>query len=219
MSDAVVTSRIWPGLSYQGYRFKLAESPDEIEQIQRLVYRTFVLEIKQHPDPGGGRLIDKFHHKNRYLVAVRDGQVWGMVAVHDQPPFSVAEAIPTPGVLEQLSPSLLEVRLLAVEPARRHRRLFGGLLWAVYDYARQLGYEHLAISGLQERQGMYQRMGFRPLGDPVPRGQAYFVPMLLRLSDLGTRAQRTRDGLARTLERETDRPLARPGPGTLKAPS
>jgi N-acyl-L-homoserine lactone synthetase len=197
-----LTPRNWSGLSFRGYHFKLAESLEEIEQIHRLVYRTFVAEIKQHPDPGDGRLIDKFHHKNRYLVALRDGQVCGMVAVHDQPPFSVAEAIPTPGVLERLGPRLLEVRLLAVEPARRHRRLFGGLLWAVYDYAEQLGYEYLAISGLRERQGMYQRMGFRPLGEPVPRGQAHFVPMLLRLSDLGERGQLTRDRLARTVQQE-----------------
>ena len=37
------------------YRFKLAETPEEIEAIQQLCYRTFVVEIKQHPDPGSGR--------------------------------------------------------------------------------------------------------------------------------------------------------------------
>ena len=202
MCESPSTPRNWSGLTFRGYQFKLAESSNEIEQIHRLIYRTFVVEIKQHADPGGGLLIDKFHHKNRYLVAVRDGQVCGMVAVHDQPPFSVADAIPTPGVLEGLGPGLLEVRLLAVEPDQRHRWLFGGLLWAVYDYALQLGYQYLAISGLRERQAMYERMGFRPLGEPVPRGQAYFVPMLLRLSDLGERAQRTRDGLARSMQQE-----------------
>lgn len=165
-----------------------------------LVYRTFVVEIKQHADPGDSRLIDKFHHKNRYLVALRDGRVCGMVAIHDQPPFSVADALPTRGLLERLCPYLLEVRLLAVEPDQRQRRLFGGLLWAVYDYAQQLGCQYLAISGLRERREMYERMGFRPLGDPVQRGQAHYVPMLLRLSDLDEHAQRTRDRLARAVQ-------------------
>jgi N-acyl-L-homoserine lactone synthetase len=209
MSDAVTiestpTPQEWPGLKFRGYDFKLADASGEIDQIHRLVYRTFVMEIKQHPDPGDGRLVDKFHHKNRYLVAVRQRQVCGMVAVHDQPPFSVADAIPVSGVLEELVPRLLEVRLLAVEPGLRHRWLFGGLLWGVYDYAQHLGYRYLAISGLRERQGMYERMGFRPLGGPVPRGQAYFVPMLLDLSGLGQRAQRTRDGLARSLQQEEE---------------
>lgn len=202
MCESASLTRHWPGLKFRGYQFKLADRPEEIDQVHRLVFRTFVLEIKQHPDPGGGRLVDKFHHKNRYLVAEREGQICGMVAVHDQPPFSVADALPTPCVLEELVPRLLEVRLLTVEPGRRHRWLFGGLLWAVYEYAAQLGYQYLAISGLRERQAMYERMGFRPLGGPVPRGEAYFVPMLLRLSELGARAQRTRDGLARAMQRE-----------------
>jgi GNAT superfamily N-acetyltransferase len=203
MCEFASTPGNWPGLEFRGYHFKLADRPDEIDQIHRLVYRTFVLEIKQHPDAGGGRLVDKFHHKNRYLIAEREGQVCAMVAVHDRPPFSVADAIPTSGVLEGLVPRLLEVRLLAVEPGQRHRWLFGGLLWAVYGYAEQLGYQYLTISGLRERQGMYERMGFRLLGDPVPRGKAYFVPMLLRLSDLGERAQRTRDRLVRIIQAES----------------
>jgi|GEM_PF-1150227 len=192
----------WSGWTFRGYQFKLAEEPDEIDQIHRLVYRTFVVEIKQHADPGDERLVDKFHHKNRYLVAVRRGQVCGMVAVHDQAPFSVSDAIPTPGFLKGLGPGVLEVRLLTVEPSHRHRWLFGGLLWAAYDYALQQGHQYLAISGLRERQAMYERMGFQPLGEPVQRGHAYFVPMLLRLSELGDRAQQTRDGLARTMRRE-----------------
>lgn len=109
MGESAATPRLWSGMSFQGYQFKLADSADEIEQIQRLVYRTFVVEIKQHPDPGEDRLIDKFHHKNRHLVAIRDGRLCGMVAVHDQPPFSVADAIPAPGLLERLCPDLLEV--------------------------------------------------------------------------------------------------------------
>jgi len=47
-------------------------------------------------------------------------------------------------------------------------------------------------------------MGFRPLGDPVPRGQAYYVPMLVQLSDLGERGRQTRDALARTVQQEAD---------------
>jgi hypothetical protein len=118
MRECPATPPNWPGWAFRGYQFKLAESPDEIEQIHRLIYRTFVVEIKQHADSGDERLVDKFHHKNRYLVAVRRGQVCGMVAVHNQPPFSVSDAIPTHGFLERLGPGVLEVRLLTVEKRR-----------------------------------------------------------------------------------------------------
>ena len=68
------------------YHFKRAETADEIEQIHRLNYRTFVEEIPQHTAQEPGRLVDKFHAKNTYFVAVSEGSVVGMVCFHDQPP-------------------------------------------------------------------------------------------------------------------------------------
>ena len=76
-----------------GYVFKRAETNEEFEQIHRLNYRTFVAEIPQHRDPGTGRLVDKFHDKNGYFVALDCGRVIGMISVHDQPPFSVADRL------------------------------------------------------------------------------------------------------------------------------
>ncbi len=181
------------------YRFKLADRPEEIDQIHRLLHRTFVLEIGQHPDSGTDRHVDKFHHKNTYLVALRDAEVKGMLAVHGQPPFSAAEAIACRETLERLCPKLLEVRLLAVEREERGRQILAGFMWAVHHYAVGGGYQYLAISGLLERQRMYVRMGFRPLGGPVRRGEAYFVPMLLDLTDLPEQARRVLKGLRQRL--------------------
>src|SRR5438552_4152975 len=62
------------------YTFKRAETAAEVEQVHALNYRTFVQEIPQHPDPGDGRLVDKFHPKNGYFVALRTGRVVGMIS-------------------------------------------------------------------------------------------------------------------------------------------
>jgi GNAT superfamily N-acetyltransferase len=186
-------------LTWGDYHLKLADRPEEIEQIQRLLYRTFVLEIGQHPDAGTGRHVDKFHGKNTYLVAERDGQIKGMLAVHDRPPFSVADALVCKEVLERLCPRLLEVRLLAVERDERGRQIFGGLMGALHRYVVGRGYQYLAISGLRERQSMYLRMGFRPLGPAVRRGRACFVPMLLDMADLPQRVRRDLDALRRRM--------------------
>jgi hypothetical protein len=66
------------------------------------------------------------------------------------------------------------------------------------------GYQYLAISGLLERQKMYVRMGFCPLGDAVRRGGAYFIPMLLDLSNLSDQAQRDLRRLRRRLGNSND---------------
>lgn len=172
------------------YVFKIANEPDEFEQIYELNYRTFVLELHQH-DAEGNRLVDKFDEKNIYFVAKRGHKVVGMVCVHDRPPFSVESRLPDPRILYRPGLKPLEARLLAVDPEERRGGLvFSGLVWAVYVYARREGYTNLFISGLAERQRLYERLGFRPLGPAVPEGDVSFVPMMINLLDLPERILR-----------------------------
>ena len=160
------------------YLFKRAESKQEFEQVHRLNHRTFVDEIPQHQPTGTGALVDKFHHKNVYLIVLRDEAVVGMVSAHDQPPFSVAERLPDPKVLCQDGARPLEVRLLAIEPRERNNTLFFGLIWTLYAYAQKHGFTHLFISGVERRLKLYERLGFVPLGPAVGCGAAAFVPMV-----------------------------------------
>ena len=134
-----------------GYVFKRAETSAELEQVHRLNYRTFVAEIPQHHDPGDGRLVDKFHDKNTYFIALRDEQVVGMISVHDQPPFSVAERLSDPSLLTRPGNRPIEVRLLAIAPEQRKSTVLIGLVYQLYEYARANGYTHVYISGLEDR--------------------------------------------------------------------
>ncbi len=161
--------------------FKQADSDWEFEQIHRLNYQVFAEEIGQHVTDGTGTLVDRFHLKNVYFIAIEDGQVIGMVAAHDEAPFSVESRLPDPGVLGALGDRLLEVRLLSIASESRRRMVLAKLLWMIYAYARDRAYSHLIISGLSSKEAMYQRMGFRRLGPPVACGAASFVPMALPL--------------------------------------
>jgi aspartate aminotransferase-like enzyme len=172
------------------YVFKRAETSDELEQIHRLNYRTFVSEIPQHADPGTGRLVDKFHDKNAYFIALLENRVVGMVSVHDQPPFSVADRLSDPSILHRPGTRPLEVRLLAVEPSRRNSTVFFGLIWLIYEHSRQNGYTHLYISGIEDRLPLYRQLGFEPLGPAVRCGQANFVPMVVTIGQLTRKHER-----------------------------
>ncbi len=171
------------------YVFKVADRPDELVQLHGLNWRTFVREVPQHHDPGGDRLVDKFHDKNLYFVALCDGRVVGMLAVHDRPPFSIAEKLDDPDVLAGLGPRPLEVRLLAVEPEHRHSQVPLGLCWVMLRYARTHGHSHLLISGFVDQLRMYERMGFRPLGPAVRRGGVDFVPMVVHVDRMPERIE------------------------------
>lgn len=209
------------------YVFKRAETGEEFEQIHRLNYRTFVREIPQHADPGDGRLVDKFHEKNAYFIARCDGRVVAMICGHDQPPFSVADRLPDPRILEAPGIRPFEVRLLAVEPDKRNSTVFFGLLWTLYDHALAQGYTHLFISGVQERVPLYRRLGFEVLGLAVACGGAAFVPMMLKVGALPARLERAKRQWEDHLDRENGRvwrdeqPIREvcllPGPVTIAA--
>src|SRR6516162_7200661 len=173
-----------PRMYQDGYVFKRAVTTEEIEQIHRLNYRTFVTEIPQHHDTGDGRLVDKFHAKNTYFIAVRRDQVVGMISIHDQPPFSIADRLPDPSILTHPDSRPIEVRLLAVAPEQRKTTVMMGLVSQFYEYARAQGYTHAYLSGVVDRVPLYRQFGFEPLGPAVRSGEASFVPMGITISRL-----------------------------------
>ncbi|MEX2219268.1 MAG: aminotransferase class V-fold PLP-dependent enzyme [Phycisphaerales bacterium] len=181
LASPLETHELPPVLRLGPYSFKAAVDDDELEQVHRLNYQTFVREIPQHADPGGGRLVDKFHEKNVYLVAKRERRVVGMVSAHDQPPFSVAEKLPDPALLEGLGDRILEVRLLAIGRAERSSMVFAGLGFILHRYAQLNGYTHLVISGIADRERMYGRLGFKALAPAVRSGEASFIPMAMEV--------------------------------------
>lgn len=198
------------------YVFKRAESDDELEQVHRLNYRTFVGEVGQYTDDGSGRLVDKFHDKNVYFIALRDGRVVGMVSAHGRPPFSVASRLADRSILERPGAKPIEVRLLAVDPEERKGPAAFGLFCAFYDYAWEHGHTEVYISGVEEQVGLYRHMGFEPLGPPVACGSAAFVPMRITLADLKARSGYLCEMWARRAKRRetsprptTERPVRR----------
>ncbi len=201
------------------YLFKKAETVEELEQVHQLNYRTFVREIPQHSDPGSGRLIDKFHDKNHYFIALAGDQVIGMVSVHDRPPFSISERLSDPGLISQPGMKPLEVRLLAIDPSARWGKTFAGLLWLVQAHARAGGCTHLLISGVTERERLYARMGFSRLGPPVASGAARFVPMIADLEKFPRNIQRDIERWEKHLSGGTNGMSAEPlnlNPGPVK---
>ena len=204
-----------------GYRFKRAETSHELDQVHRLNYRTFVAEIPQHSDSGNGLLVDKFHSKNCYFIALEQNNVIGMVSVHDQAPFSVADRLSDPSILQLPGCKPLEVRLLAVEPEKRNTTVVLGLMICLYEYVIKQGYTHMYISGFADRLPLYQQIGFEPLGPAVRCGEAHFVPMVVTPATITEKKQRTLQLWARHIQkgnRKDVEPLCLlPGPVAIPA--
>lgn len=162
--------------------FKEATEGDEISQLQRLNYRTFVEELRQYETNPSGVLVDRFHADNRYFVAIEAGELLGMISINGNGPFSIEARLPDVGVMERFYDPC-EVRLLAIAPGARYGMVLAGLFWQVYAAAVKDGRSHMLISGVSERREMYESLGFRELGPAVRSGEASYIPMALELAD------------------------------------
>lgn len=167
-----------------GYVFKVASEPWELEEIFRLNYETFVEELPQHETNPSRRLIDQFHDENTYFICVRGTELAGMIAVRDKRPFSLDRKLG--GVDKYLPPdlSLCEIRLLSVRSERRNGLILQGLLSHVARYCADKGYQMALISGSTRQLSLYKKLGFEPFGPLTGTPEASFQPMYRRVDGI-----------------------------------
>lgn len=161
--------------------FKIADQESEFEQIHRLNYRTFVEEIPQHTPNPVGRLVDKFHAENTYLVGMEGEELVGMMAVRANRPFSLDGKLAQLDAYLPAHSSLFEIRLLAVEPHVRGSHVLAGLMILLQRYAQRHGHDLAVASGTVRQTKLYRQMGFVPFGPLVGEPAAPFQPMYLTL--------------------------------------
>ena len=163
--------------------FRVASADWEFEQIHRLNYQTFVEEIPQHRPNDERVLIDAFHGKNTYLIAVRERRLVGMMAWRGERPFSIDGKLPD---LDRYLPAgrkPCEVRLLATTLDARNGFVFRGLVELLARQATQQGYDLVVISGTVRQTGLYRHLGFVPFGDLIGSADAPYQPMYLTLEE------------------------------------
>ncbi len=166
---------------------KIASERWEFEQIHALNHETFTAEIPQHPPSPSGRLVDRFHDDNVYVIAVRDARVVGMIAIRSRRPFSLDQRLPN---LESYLPpgrAICEIRLLAVEKGVRRGRLLPAMFDFVWRYCLGQGYDLALISGTTRQLKLYEHLGFVPFGPLVGTPGALFQPMMLTLERFAPR--------------------------------
>ena len=165
----------------QSLTYKLASTDQELEQVFRLNYQTFVKEIPQHQPNEEGRLVDRFHDENTYLIALKNHRLVGMLAVRGERPFSLDENL---GAIDRYLPKgrrPCEIRLLSLVPNHRGGPVLRGLLRLLLTYGKSQGYSLAVISGTVRQLKLYRHLGFQPFGPRVGNPPAEYQPMSLTL--------------------------------------
>ena len=171
--------------------FKIATERDELEQLHRLNYRTFVEEIPQHHRNEQRALVDRFHNDNTYVICKRGARVVGMIAVHTRRPFSIDEKLPNLDSYLPAGWSFCEIRLLAVEPEFRNGVVFRGLIREITRYCFGLGINASVISGAVSQLQLYKHMGFVPFGPHVGTADAPYQPMYITMDAFAANTEPT----------------------------
>jgi hypothetical protein len=163
---------------------KHADCEDEFHQIHQLNYRTFVEEIPQHTPNTEKELIDKFHFKNEYIIALKDQKLIGMVCYNMQRPFSLDEKIPQLDHFLPLHNKLAEIRLLAIDMEERKVTIAYRLLQFLCTELIRNNVDAAVISGTTRQTRLYSNLGFVPFGPLVGKEGAYYQPMYVTLNQL-----------------------------------
>lgn len=163
------------------YLFKVAESEKEFELIHRLNYKTFVEEIPQHDKNDSGYLVDKFHDKNVYIIALNGDNLAGMIAINGERPFSLDNKIPNLDYYLPKDKNICEIRLLSVEKEYRKGLIFYGLAKKLVDYCKEENYDYAIISGTTRQLKLYEHIGFKSFHRLVGKEGAFYQPMYLNI--------------------------------------
>ena len=132
-----------------GFIYKIADLPWEIQAVHALNYKTFVDDIPQHEPNAQKALTDKFHDQNTYIICVDEPQqiLAGMIAFRDQRPFSLDAKLKDLDSYLPQNRSLCEIRLLSVAEEYRYTRVTQGLIAQLVQHATDCGYDMAVISG------------------------------------------------------------------------
>jgi aspartate aminotransferase-like enzyme len=170
---------------------KVASEEWEFEQIHQLNYRTFVEEIPQHPPNPEGRLVDRFHAENRYLIVLQGRRLVGMVAFRHQRPFSLDSKVPNLDAHLPAGRKPIEARLLAIVPEFRKTTVFAMLFEHLVRQCIEDGFDIAVMSGTTRQLKLYRHLGATPFGPLVGAAGAQYQPMYLTCEAFGQAAERS----------------------------
>ena len=163
----------------EGIEIRQARESWEFELIYKLNYETFVEEIPQHHTNHSKTLIDRFDKENTYIIALKNKEIIGMLALRDKRPFSLDQKVENLDRYIPIHRGICEVRLLSVRKQFRKTRVMYGLIKKAFQYITLNEYDVLVISGILNQQKLYKHIGFIPFGDEVGDDIAKFQPMYI----------------------------------------
>jgi hypothetical protein len=183
------------------HRIVITEACGKIrEQIYQARHRVYALEIGQHLSNPDGRLTDALDASNRYLVAMRVGELAGFISI--TPPGGAGYSIDKYFTRDELpfvvDSGLFEIRLLTVMPGHRSSELAAALMMAAFRWIEARGGTRIVAIGRREVKAMYVKAGMIDTGKSVKAGAVTYDLMHAEVAAIRATANRKKTLLDRT---------------------
>jgi N-acyl-L-homoserine lactone synthetase len=157
---------------------------DEYDKIHKLNHQTFAEEIPQHLQRPDGKLIDAFHEKNTYIIALEGDELVGMVCYNSVRPFSLDKKLDNLDSYLPKHNKLVEVRLFAVKKNKRKQGVALSMLKVLIPSLIKQGYDLGVISGTVNELELYNNIGAVHFGPLVGTENALYQPMYFHINNL-----------------------------------
>lgn len=149
------------------------------EAIYRARHAVYAVELGQHPPNAEGRLTDRLDEVNRYLVALRDGEVAAFVSITPPGPhgYSIDKYFQRDALPFEVGSGTYEIRLLTVLEEHRDTDLAATLMVAAFRWIEARGGTRVVAIGRDEVTAMYVRGGMLRTGLVTSSGAVNFELM------------------------------------------
>ncbi|MFQ5708793.1 MAG: aminotransferase class I/II-fold pyridoxal phosphate-dependent enzyme [bacterium] len=169
-------------------QIRLASNQDR-EIIYKMRHTVFAEELAQHPQNKEKKLSDPLDTFNSYIVATSNGRIAGFISI--TPPgrakYSVDKYLQRDELPLLLNDKLYEVRLLAVHPRNRRRKIASLLMYAAFRWVEAHGGRWVVALGRQEIIHLYLKAGLQLLGRQIEAGAVTYELMSAKVSRIRER--------------------------------
>lgn len=149
--------------------------------IFKLLYDIYVLELNQYHENNSKMLIDKNHEYNHYIVVYEDKALIGTVAITlpNTSSISTLNRIPIENPIHKNIDDIAEVRLLSVKYGYRGSYVYNLIIYEIMKFCSVYNINRILISAIEDKISLYRQLGFKPISNKVRENTCIFQPMQL----------------------------------------
>jgi predicted N-acetyltransferase YhbS len=159
-------------------------SQNEFDKIHELNHEVFANEIPQHEKKQDGKLVDAYHEKNTYIVALAGDELVGMVCYNPIRPFSLDRKMDNLDAYLPPHNKLVEIRLFAVKKDKRKQGIALAMLKKLIPALISQGYDLGVISASLKELELYHNIGAVKFGNIVGTKEVPYQPLYFHINNL-----------------------------------